>query len=364
MQHLIKQKGFTVVELMIGVTLGLILLGGIVQVYLSTQQTYEFTTGLARVQESARYSVDLMSRDIRMAGYTPCGNTNVTANLLNDATNEWWSNFFDQSLRGFEGGQNNFPSGLSRRVETADALLILRAGDNVAGVNVYDSGNNEFIMQRDLEADWIEDGSLMVACDNETTTVFQAGELTNSNPSRITVATGAESPGNCSTQLATQCGGIESEYVFGNNAQLANYEAVIYYIAERVEGSNDFSLYRQYIVIRDTDQNAIPQPEELLEGVENMQLLYGWDQNGDGVANTYIPAEDILDTQWEQVVSVNISLLLASDDGVRSDTDTQIYRVGNVSIGPADSGANIAYPQDRRKRYVSNATVGIRNANI
>lgn len=359
-----KNKGFTVVELMVGVTLGLILLGSIVQVYLSTKQTYDFTNGLARVQESARYSLDLMSRDIRMAGYVPCGNTAVRANLLNNADAEWWSNFFERPLQGFEGGTDTFPGNLNRRVETADALLVLRGGNNVAGVNFYDSANNQFIMQRDLENDWIETGDLMLACDSQNTALFQAGELTSANPSRIEVSTGGQVPGNCSTQLASQCGGTEVEYIFGNDAQLVNYEAVIYYIAERVEGSNDFSLYREYVFTADANQNTDTRAEELLEGVENMQLLYGFDQDTDGIANTYLQANEIADDDWGQVVSIRVSLLLASDEGARTDIDTQTYRVGDVEIGPAASGLEVTYPQDQRKRYVSNATVSIRNANI
>ena len=70
-----NQYGLTVIELMVGLMLGLLLVGGVIQVYLGTKSTYSVTEGMSRLQENTRFSLDMLARDIRMAGYVPCSQT-------------------------------------------------------------------------------------------------------------------------------------------------------------------------------------------------------------------------------------------------------------------------------------------------
>ena len=363
-----KQSGFTIVELMVALVLGLILLAGIIQIYLSTKRTHNITEGLSRLQESTRFSLDMMARDIRMAGFIPCGRPQTSATLINDAATFWWADIFNQPIQGFEGG-STFPSGpsFSGRVTSADALLILRGGSKVAAVDGYATGT--FTMQRSLGPGWVDDGTVMIACDPRHAAFFQAGSYSDGSPSSVTVSTGGNSPGNCSTDLGdpipATCaspGQPGTNYSFGDDTQLVDYKAVIYYVADSPSG-DDHSLYREYLLV-DGSSNIDSNPEELLEGVDNMQLLYGVDPNSDGVAERYVQANEV--TDWSQVVTVRIGLLLASGEGLRiaTDVDTQTYRVANTLIGPESGSETVTHAEDRRKRYVSSATVSIRNPNF
>ncbi|WP_027707094.1 PilW family protein [Zooshikella ganghwensis] len=65
-----KQKGLSLIELMIALVLGLLLVAGVIQIFLGTSQTYRLTGDIARVQENARFALDILARDIRMAGYS------------------------------------------------------------------------------------------------------------------------------------------------------------------------------------------------------------------------------------------------------------------------------------------------------
>ena len=67
-----KSQGFTLVELMIAITIGLIILAVLSQVFVSSKQTYRVQEALSRLQENGRYAVDFMGRDIRKAGYAGC----------------------------------------------------------------------------------------------------------------------------------------------------------------------------------------------------------------------------------------------------------------------------------------------------
>lgn len=68
--YLNKQKGLSLIELMIALVLGLFLVAGVIQIFLGTSQTYRLTGDIARVQENARFALDILARDIRMAGYS------------------------------------------------------------------------------------------------------------------------------------------------------------------------------------------------------------------------------------------------------------------------------------------------------
>src|SRR5690606_35581995 len=67
-----SQKGVTLVELMISLLLGLLLTAGIIQVFAGNRVTYAFNEGLSRIQENARFSLDHIAYNARMAGYSGC----------------------------------------------------------------------------------------------------------------------------------------------------------------------------------------------------------------------------------------------------------------------------------------------------
>ena len=73
---------------------------------------------------------------------------------------------------------------------------------------------------------------------------------------------------------------------------------------------------------------------ELVEGIENMQVLYGVDTDSsrDGVPNRYVAAGSV--TAWERVVTVRIALLASSVDEFSSGTSNRVFRMLGLNIGP------------------------------
>ena len=66
------QKGFSVLELMVALGLGLLVVAGIVQLFVGNSRTYEIVNAQARLQENARFAFEFISRPARMAGYYGC----------------------------------------------------------------------------------------------------------------------------------------------------------------------------------------------------------------------------------------------------------------------------------------------------
>ena len=65
----LRQRGFTIIELMISVAIGLIITIAITNAYLTGVGTHQAQTNLSRAQESMRVALDLLSNAIRKAGY-------------------------------------------------------------------------------------------------------------------------------------------------------------------------------------------------------------------------------------------------------------------------------------------------------
>ncbi len=67
-----NQSGFTLVELMVALVLGMFLTAGVIQVFTSNQQTYRVTENLSRLQENGRFAIEFIARDVREANYKAC----------------------------------------------------------------------------------------------------------------------------------------------------------------------------------------------------------------------------------------------------------------------------------------------------
>jgi type IV pilus assembly protein PilW len=66
-----RQQGYTLVELMISMAIGLVVIGAILAVYLSTSSTSRQSTAATRMSEDAAIVMALMGNYLRVAGYSP-----------------------------------------------------------------------------------------------------------------------------------------------------------------------------------------------------------------------------------------------------------------------------------------------------
>ena len=360
-----KQFGITIIELMIAMVLGLMLTAGISNVYLTTKNSYRLTENLSRLQESARFGMSMLTQDIRMAGFIPCrlgGNVNNTL----DSTNSLLD-FFNGSIVGYEGGVSTFPTDLPAvgtssgdRVAGTDAVVILRGGDETYKINNHVPTSATFFLN-DLHT--LGDGDIALVCDGENAAILQ---LTNVQSTNITIVhnTGTATPGNCSKSLGgngCDCSDTTcfEDHAFGPGSQLVKFEAMAYYIGISSYGDSR-SLYRRRLDIDNATKSIAFQAEELLEGIESMQILYGEDTDSDTQAERYLTANNV--TTWNDVISVRLGLLVHSPDQTNAVNDTNTYVVAGTPI--ADTVTAITHDGDRRLRYSFTSTVKMRNRGL
>lgn len=378
-----RQNGLSLIELMVAMLISSFILIGLVQIFVTTRVTYQADEGLARLQENGRFAIDFLVRDIRMAGNMGC-----LGKIPPDKQNNVWnylnttSSAFDLStgIGGFEatgtapGGATYAmptmypPTNVFATTPALDAALIPSgavAGTDVLAVRFMDgnavplvpnaSGKYHDAAQVFAGSNNFVQGDIVMVTNCKQAAIFQiTNNPTGGSPVNIAHGNGG-SPGNTCPNWGTGgCKGYDDAFQAGS--QIAALRSRFFYIARQTRGTSTVvgpSLFRQEI-------SGGTSATELVEGVENMQILYGIDSNpqndtgkdGHG-ADRYLTASNV--TDWSRVVSVRIGLLVStSNTEGNADTtpDTATYTVTGTTLNPVD---------DRRRRRVFTTTVGLRN---
>ena len=335
-------SGFTLVELLVSVAIGLFLVTVVGGVYLSSKDSFNYQDAMSRLQENSRFAMERMARDIRMAGYNGCGNLSKVANTVNGGSTNWRLNFLAPAV-GYDNlsaSQTQFPGA----VAGTDAIVLIGAG--LGELSVISHNAPAAVIQTTQHA--IKPGAILVITDCSQTSVFQMSGPTNNSGNATSVVhnTGTGSPGNCTKYLGASCPTAKS-YTFRPGSSLLEMYANGYYIAPSATANNGNALW----VCSITGQTGGTAPcTELLNGVENMQIAYGVDTDGDQSANQYVDASAV--ANWGQVVSVRVSLLMATPPSAgRLSANPQTYTYNGTTTTATD----------RRVRHVYSSTVNVRN---
>lgn len=313
----VSQRGFTLVELMIAMMLGLVVIGGATGVILANQRSYRTNEGLSQIQESARTAFELMARDVRQAGVTGCDSNGRVANLLvSDTGGPWWQEWF--VIRGFEGTQNDSAAGFgtgappNNRISGTDSLQL--QGLEGTGLSVAEHVATSANLKINATSTSIAIGDIMMVCDFDHAAIFK---ITNYNSANRTLVHSSEQSGddsyNCSKGLGypVDCESTNGNaYTYGRNSQLSRLAAVDWYVGDNQRPADGGrSLFRRRM------SNI---PEEIVAGVTDMQISYREGSEADFVPATSVGA-------WANVNAVMIALTLQSsyarvstDPGVNS----------------------------------------------
>ena len=98
-----RARGFSLVELMVAMVIGLLILAAVSMILVNSKKNYTTQDSLARLQENARFAIQFLTRDIRMAGYYGCNHdlTSVASHLNPGGGFSFQLNI---PIEGFEAG--------------------------------------------------------------------------------------------------------------------------------------------------------------------------------------------------------------------------------------------------------------------
>ncbi|MGI0115481.1 PilW family protein [Zooshikella sp. RANM57] len=314
-----RVKGFTLIELLISMMLGLVLMGGMISIFNANQQSYRIVNGLSRLQDNARLAFDLISHDIRMAGYMGCLSKVSSGDFINRLKPSEVNYLMDMGtlFSGYIYKSGIWSPTLNTQIQnlnpstSADILVIRRASDEGAKVTKA---------MPDTSADIKVEANISLAAeeivlisDCTKATLFQITNIAStkggSEYNIVHNTGGSIDPGNAKKELSDD--GIP----YGEDAAIYKMQSTIYYLANSTfpnnQGNTVTSLWRQ---------EGLNAAEELVRGVEEMTFLYGEDTNVDQVPNRYVTADLVSD--MSSVVAIRIHLRLNTVDEVSSQGNT------------------------------------------
>jgi len=317
-----SQRGLSLVELMVSLAIGSFLIIGAMTVYSQNRASYITNEQLARVQENAQFAFDVIEPKVRLAsfwGQTSRPNdiagakTDIDENPLglrtpgNDCGPGWsWD------LRLPISGQNNDYSLAcppSHAVQASSDVLVVRH----AGVEPAPA----------------EAGRLQIRSSRVRGQLFDTG--------------------------------VEPDLAGGVTEETFNLAVNAFYVAERSDLFDDYPSLRRK-VLRTIGGAPVIQDEEVAPGVENMQVQFGLDTDGDNSVDRYInPGSGLMDPAnaafipGTRVLSARIWLLMRAQEFETGVTDQRNYQFADVDLGVFN---------DRFRRLLVSKTVLLHNVRL
>ncbi len=351
-----RQAGLSLVELMVAMLISLILLGGVLQVFLSSKDMYRTNTAVARAQEAGRFATDFIAFDVRQAGYKgeclsePFNQLDLSASKNGFTTDEKNAYSTTPAIQGWDNSKPIFFGNADTTRPDTDSFIVKYAGDGMEfepnGTNAVGAGNLNVKGETGAYS-----GQIVLIANSTGCDIFQ--NTNNQNASTFQTNGGNETPGNTKTGMSQAYNNKFTAYILRSHT---------YFIREN--NGRLPSLYRQVL-------SPSPAIEELVEGIIEMQVTYGLDKDGDRLADVYVKAgtNNLVSSgtgDWDKVVSARISVIAISPEinvlgepqkfdfpaivGIDRDDEYALYEDdGTVTI------------KNNRVAQVYTATVAIRN---
>jgi type IV pilus assembly protein PilW len=332
------QSGLTLIEFMVSIGLGMILVAALATLIANQSTNRAEVERAGRLIENGRFAIRTMADDVQMAGY--------------------WG-----ELNAATPGVVAIPDPCSTTVADIDAALAVHvqgydspaSGSVPSCVSHYKSGTDILVIRR---AD--PDSAAL-----ETANVTDFTKLTNG---QVYIQTGlVAATGNFSYILKAGSASNAADFTLkkkdlATTATVRRFLVHIYYVSTcsvpagssctNGDGGNPIPTLKM-VELTSSGWNTVT----IAEGIENMQLDYGKDIDGDGIPNSVDLSGNTTNfanaADWTNAMSVKIHLLARSPELTPGYVDDKTYSLG--------TGGTIAATSDGYKRHVFTQTVRMVN---
>ena len=291
----LSQRGFSLIELMIAMVLGLAVVAAVGTLSVNATRSYRAMNRTGEQIENGRYALNLIKSDLEHAGFYGLFNP-INANLVLPATvpdpcatTATLQNYADTLLLHIPPQCNVT---LYDRLSGTQRLPLLRASSDIANLASGDT-------------------------------------YIQTNPTEYIIGKGTSYISNK---------GSPSGYVLmkpdGTPTVIRKLHIHVYYIRTYSQTSGDGIPTLMLKSPTDADSNA----QSLIEGIENLQIQYGIDSSGDGSPDSYTDANDLSPSSsldWSNIVAVRLNILARSVDADPGYKDTKTYDLGGATPVPA-----------------------------
>lgn len=348
-----RQGGFSLIELMIAMLIGLLVTVAAIGVFLSNKKTYTATEGIGHIQENTAITFELMSRDIREAGGRLCGAETTVTNvayaglsgdvkLLADwATESGTPNGSSDAqngptgMQGYEAGVAmpgvSIGTATAQRIAGTDAIQVqyvqggsarLRYTDGstfyVDNTDDLTSGGLLYICQFGSMKEASDGSGQSVSDGNKIGSVFigtvSSGKVVPA--SSIGKYVGYQDPsasGSATTSFTVD--GVASTSMDMYASQLGMYHAAQWYVGNNAQGGK--SLYRKQLSYASGAPTVVT--EEVADGVDDLQIQYKTSGT-----DAWVAAADV--SEWATVRAVRIAATLEATDTKSASSNGEVLK--------------------------------------
>ncbi|QFU77946.1 hypothetical protein EY643_15820 [Halioglobus maricola] len=317
------QGGFSLIEFMVAMVLGIIVIAGAVSVYVASKRSLTEVDQVAGISENGQFAMQMIGYSAKHVGFfggtyfqdiTQDGSLGTT--IVNDCTGDAAAYDTDTSLLAMTVGSDNTAFGcITDARENTDVLVIKNVVPAPIAADPNDATGNTFPA-----------GSI----DPETTYIL------------------------ANTEVALMIDGADTLPDVGAGATYAlaaawPYNVEIYYVRD----TDTPTLSRLTLGWNGTAMAM--QRQDLVQGVEDMRLLFGFDTNNDGTADTMAgDPNEVGSTDWDQATSMQAYLLLRAENDDYDYTNEKTYTLGDRQVTPNDTF----------RRVLLHADITLRNPRI
>lgn len=328
-----RQRGVTLIELMISLVIGTLILAGVTYVFFESRTSYRYNETMSRVQENGRLGLDAIAFDTRMAGFFGCGKPDLIPINVIANTPPVSAVGGGIAVTGYSSDDPEVAF-VGESVAGSEVLVIRRGSDralNLVGNLTTVNAN----IQVGSNPDNMVAGDVLLVTDCSVGDLFRATTVSSSSGSITTVAH-AEST-NSSNNLSK---------TYGPDAQLMRFLDIAFFLRDSGRDTKDgrpiYSLFRRV--------NGVD--EELVDGVADLRFFFALD----GDPTQFVSAGAVGD--WARVVAVRVHLLASTQE--EELTEPQPYRFAD-DVGDDGMSGGLVMPDDRVMRQEFTQVIALRN---
>jgi len=306
-----REAGFSLVEMMLAMLIGMVIMGGILSIYTNTRDTQRSSSDQLQLVADARFAIDTIAYDLRHAGVYGGTNLPTTIECYKDdascpaalalAANDCYAHWYIDIVNPIFGSNEVVPANyacIANHQANTDVLVVHYADSNPIVTNDLAS-KTAYVRSN-----------------------YQGGEL-------FIGTTIPDIPGDDETDPAK----IMPNQLTSNHLLYAR----AYYVSNYTDTAGDGrpSLRRVDLVPGATGPTV--EDQLILPGVEDFQVQYGVDTDGDKWVDQYVNADAV--TKWSKVFAAKIWVLVRAEHKETGLDTKQSFSLGGkvaVDLGGVD----------------------------
>ncbi len=350
-----KQQGFTLIELVIALTLGLLVVGSVLALYVPSLRSYKQTGAMSIIQENERYAFSALTTALQQAGYSGCNSSSTLININTldynnasevDPSTAWM--FSGNIVKGYSADSSDITTDFGASFESArlthggdkigDIFYTIAGYSDTLLVDSHDPANETITFKGDMTG-LINKGDILQLNDCVQAATFQIDHTNDPvfDGTNTTVNYDSANTSNCTARAddgggtivdtgivflggnsTASCKNDSSRedlrvYTFNTNVVATRQVANTFVLAEPTPGQP--TLFRMTAFNNAGVLGMFSEP--LLTGIENMRVLFGVDTDSDNIPDQYMASATLEAgaSNWSDVRTMQIFILTRSQLG-------------------------------------------------